>query len=306
MLCAKPYLQGVMPRKCGQCKNCRINRKRQISNRLMFEGDIYGEASCILTLTYNEYSLPMNDGSRPYRYEAVLPRNGGVSYRDIELWIKRFRKFLEPLKIRTFYCGEYGEDGFRPHYHILVFGVALTPDIMAAAVCTWHYGHVDPGYSSVTGAAAQYVSGYVLKKSSSYVRVAELGLPSEFARGSQGIGRGALPGLIETLKQPHVWEAWAASGDVPKEIMRGGKRWPLDRYFVEKLRKEFGIEEVQHTVAFRSQLEEMFDLQEAALDDQIRNGSEVRSFRQVVTEKFKAKREAQLARQTLLTKRGTL
>jgi len=72
-------------------------------------------------------------------------------------------------------CGEYGEQTLRPHYHALLFGLAI-PDIQRfgmrrrhpvyrSQVLTdlWRLGHVEVG--SVTAASARYCAGYVLKQS---------------------------------------------------------------------------------------------------------------------------------------------
>lgn len=63
--------------------------------------------SCALTLTYSpEY----------------LPADGGLCMRDFQLFLKRLRKRVSPVRIRFFACGEYGKLGGRPHYHCIIFG----------------------------------------------------------------------------------------------------------------------------------------------------------------------------------------
>lgn len=87
------------------------------------------EENSFLTLTYNDKNLP---------------EGGTLNLEDIQLFMKRLRKFLEPKKIRFFQCGEYGktkdEHGNvitekyyiggirylipalgRPHHHIILF-----------------------------------------------------------------------------------------------------------------------------------------------------------------------------------------
>lgn len=67
------------------------------------------EHSCFITLTYAEDYVPLD---------------GSLQKRHIQLFLKRFRKAIEKdsVKIRYYGCGEYGEQGDRPHYHICVFG----------------------------------------------------------------------------------------------------------------------------------------------------------------------------------------
>lgn len=90
---------------CGECLECLIRYSKQWAFRICHEASLY-KKNCFITLTYNS---------------DYLPSDGGVHRRDIQLFIKRLRRHLEPLKIRYFYCGEYGSLGFRPHYHIIIF-----------------------------------------------------------------------------------------------------------------------------------------------------------------------------------------
>lgn len=262
MLCRRPWMQGAEPRPCGQCKLCRINRKRIMSNRIVLEAQPYGPASCIFTLTYDMLYLPDYDGGPPPPYVwDVKTRQGGLRPRDVDLWMKSFRWHLGKTRIRMFYCGEYGGKNFRPHYHVLIFGVAGTPDIHAMAQIAWGRGNVDLGYSAVTEDAAQYVAGYVLKGGlDGDPRL--VGLPPPYVRMSQGIGRSAVKELINMLEAKHVWEQWAKTGDVPHVIRRGGKTYPLGRYLVQKLRDHFGItkEDARQSLRAKEQREKMLTM----------------------------------------------
>lgn len=65
------------------------------------------EENCFLTLTY----APEH-----------LPANGSLNPDDTTRFIKRLRSRISPRKISYFYCGEYGDNFDRPHYHFLIFG----------------------------------------------------------------------------------------------------------------------------------------------------------------------------------------
>ncbi|WGL31391.1 replication initiator protein [Dipodfec virus UOA04_Rod_1011] len=82
------------------------SRVNDWSFRVMAE-TLCHEKNCVLTLTYDDNNLP---------------ENGELSLHDYQCFIKNLRKILSPLKIRFFGCGEYGSKGFRPHYHIIIFG----------------------------------------------------------------------------------------------------------------------------------------------------------------------------------------
>lgn len=91
---------------CGKCLECLQQKSNEWAHRIVDECKQH-EQNCFITLTYNNEHLPLN---------------GSLVKRDLQLFIKRLRKHLEPVKIRVFYCGEYGKKHLRPHYHIIVFG----------------------------------------------------------------------------------------------------------------------------------------------------------------------------------------
>lgn len=128
------WLKGV-PFACGQCLPCRINKRRIWSTRLWLEAMAHADNLPMLTLTYSDDELPYSvDG---------LPT---LCKRDVQLFLKRVRKKLHPIKLRYYCAGEYGEHTYRPHYHILFFGVSpLYVDIITSM---WHHGLVDVGYST--------------------------------------------------------------------------------------------------------------------------------------------------------------
>jgi len=111
----------------------------------MLNESICHEESAYVTLTYNDENLPSNNS---------------LSKREAQLFLKRLRKEIEPIKIKYFLCGEYGEEYGRCHYHVIIFGIGHAyEDIIQKA---WPYGFVKIGY--VEHDSIQYVSGYVQKK----------------------------------------------------------------------------------------------------------------------------------------------
>lgn len=61
------------------------------------------------------------------RYSELIRKMhlfGDIPYlrkQDLQLFLKRLRKYLPDYEIRYFACGEYGPDKFRPHYHLLLY-----------------------------------------------------------------------------------------------------------------------------------------------------------------------------------------
>lgn len=91
---------------CGKCLGCYIDKVSEWALRARLELRNHKEA-CFVTLTYDEENLPPG---------AELRR------KDIQDFLKRLRRSLEPLKIRYYGCAEYGEKGNRPHFHLIIFG----------------------------------------------------------------------------------------------------------------------------------------------------------------------------------------
>lgn len=155
---------------CGRCAACRSNRVFTWVMRLTHELEYYSGVASFLTLTYDESHYPVD---------------GNLSVRDMQLFFKRLRLDLAPLKVRYYYAGEYGPSTMRPHYHAIVFG--LDPDCVELVRDAWGQGFVKVG--TVTPASLRYVVGYIMDKGD--VTFSDFDRPRvpPFQRQSQGIGR---------------------------------------------------------------------------------------------------------------------
>lgn len=252
MLCRRPYIRDRtgkvlvrpdigdikdgIPFPCGQCLACRINKRRMWTLRLLLEFFQHDKASFV-TLTYADENIPVSETGNP-----VLDK------RDIQLFFKRLRKkFGEG--VRYYVAGEYGPKTRRPHYHAIVFGVApdeLDPD--------WFYfggksGPYQPGFcrdsplyqiwqlgivhlGEVTRESIQYVAGYVTKK----ITRKNDGLVPEFALMSRRPGLG-LSGVAEIAHYLQSLSEDCPSSLPSREVVIDGKRFPLGRYLLDKLRR---------------------------------------------------------------------
>lgn len=141
---------------CGRCTGCRLERSRIWAMRCMHEAELH-DLNCFLTLTYSD---------------AYLPGDRSLEPRSVQLWMKRLRKRIGP--VRFFLCGEYGERTSRPHYHALLFGWwppdasywkgTGTGKLYRSALLdeTWGLGQVLVG--ALTFESAAYVARYSMKK----------------------------------------------------------------------------------------------------------------------------------------------
>lgn len=223
MLCKKPF-EGRYG--CGQCLPCRINRRRLWTHRLFLESCKHAESSFV-TLTYRPEKLP--DGG------TLVPDH----MRD---FLKRLRFHVDPIKIRYFYVGEYGDISGRPHYHMALFG--LGPSFQGIDKL-WTHGFTYSG--DLTMDSAQYIAGYVTKKMTSKADPRLKGRYPEFARMSlkPGIGALAIPDLratLETEKGAYLMESY---DDVPPILKHHNKKHPLGRYLTSKLREAYGFKETK-------------------------------------------------------------
>lgn len=254
MICEKPYVSMGMVFRCGQCHPCLVQRSRVWKHRLMLEAMLHSE-NCFLTLTYRDECLSQvwwsKDGSG--KNIQLRPSLNPV---HLQRFMKRLRKWAAPAALRFFAVGEYGEKTWRPHYHIVVFGLRTCErgrtkkDIQGRVdpynCCDrcrsigklWGMGDIELGMANPESMG--YVSGYVLKgifneKSADKLR----GRFPEFSRKSNrpGIGAGFMDVLADSLVE------YGVGRDVPCALAHGKSLFPLTRYLRNKLRVLVGREE---------------------------------------------------------------
>lgn len=164
---------------CGHCIGCRLQKSRDWANRMLLESKEHKE-NWFLTLTYdNEHLPPANETVIDYTTGEIgdSPIHPLVK-RDLQLFLKRLRKqqaFDFDNKIRFYACGEYGSKTFRPHYHLIVFGLHLDdliqngqnelgqPYFISKTIGElWTYGF--HSVAPMTWETCAYVARYVTKK----------------------------------------------------------------------------------------------------------------------------------------------
>lgn len=177
-LCKKPvYLKQLGHRvPCGHCRACRLRLRSEWSLRMVHELDSHRHLALFVTLTYD------NDH---------LPSDGSLKVRDIQLFYKRLRKALGPVKIKHYTCGEYGPRTMRPHYHAIIFGLNMSH----AQLVFDAWGKCKkPGfkcYQVLNRRMLGYVSGYTAKKLGSHFNqkwIKDHGLLPPYQQQSTGIG----------------------------------------------------------------------------------------------------------------------
>jgi len=173
---------------CGRCTGCRIEKSRQWAVRCMHEASLHDE-NCFLTLTYNDDNLP---------------KDGSLVKKHMQDFVKRLRKKYEDRKISIFYCGEYGDNFNRPHYHACVFNLDFSDKVRFKRVGQnwiyvsdelsklWKYGYTAIG--DLTFESAAYVARYCTKK------VTGAKAEAHYA--------GRLPEFAQMSKRPAIGKVW--------------------------------------------------------------------------------------------------
>lgn len=209
---------------------------------MLLESYLYPYNSFV-TLTINDEYLPVHGRS--------------VSKDVMSAFLKRLRQHLKyefgksaPV-IKFFGAAEYGKKNLRPHYHFIIFN--FNPRWLRIVEKSWKYqtdkGLQSCGFVSAYSANRQtmrYTCKYIQKSNSEFKEMLDReGLAPEFHRMSTrpALGSAALefvaPALTDTLIQSH-------GGDVPKLLSFSGRKMPLGRTLVKKLRelKNLDVEKI--------------------------------------------------------------
>lgn len=226
MLCKKPFALKGAAFGCGQCLPCRLNRRRIWSHRMSLEAAAHA-ASSFVTLTYDQ---------------EHLPADGSVSPDELQRYMKRLRNYAD-IPIRFFGVGEYGDQTFRPHYHLALFGIG--PESTEVIDRAWGFGFSYVG--DLTLDSAQYIAGYVTKKMTKVDDERLGGRHPEFARMSlrPGIGAVAVGAIADALQSKWGQAEVNDQGDVPSVLRSSGRVLPLGRYMRGKIRDAIGFEYVE-------------------------------------------------------------
>lgn len=120
---------------CGHCELCKESKRNAFVDRCKLETQLYNSKPLFITLTYDD----------------IHKRKTGVSVRDIQLFLKRFRIRLYRKgyreKIRYVVVSEYGSKTHRPHYHAIFWNCHQTDflsyfDIRKDIEACWSNGFV--------------------------------------------------------------------------------------------------------------------------------------------------------------------
>lgn len=223
-------MKGGQAYGCGQCLPCRIKKRREWQHRIMLETGLRPD-NAFITLTY---------AKNP---DTLQPA-------DMRAFLDALRHRVGYGKFRYYGVGEYGEDNFRPHYHLAMFGwpTCARPRHRGECSCfsclpireVWGRGFITN--QPLNDGTARYIARYTIKK---MTRTDDPRLGNrhpEFARMSlkPGIGQGVVEALSELITR---YNLLTPQGDVPVTLRHGTQQMPLGRYLRKQLRKRLGLDE---------------------------------------------------------------
>lgn len=221
---------------CGKCMACRLNHARDWSTRILHEASRHDENS-FLTLTYSD---------------EHLPDPPSLDGRQMQLFIKRLRKALWPVRIRFFLCGEYGGQTRRPHYHAIIFGYAFRKDRYPWQVIrdnlyyrsalleeVWPWGHAL--ISDVTTKSAGYVARYSVKKANDFTANGQN--PYMRVNAQTGEVYNVAPEFLRMSRRPGIGFDWIdefASDAYPSGfLVVDGKKTPIPKAYTRRVKEKY-------------------------------------------------------------------
>lgn len=119
---------------CGNCIGCRLDYSREWANRGYLEAKCWDQ-NWFVTLTYDEDHITVPEETiddQGFTYTQEENWIGTLVPQELTAFMKALRQIMKREQkqdgIRFMACGEYGSEGERPHYHIILFNCNLPID----------------------------------------------------------------------------------------------------------------------------------------------------------------------------------
>ena len=213
------YYENDIAVPCGNCPACKLRRVSDWCIRLA-EEDKVSSSAFFVTLTYDTNHVPIS----PKGYMTL-------NKRDVQLWMKRLRK-KSNNKLRYYLAGEYGEQKYRPHYHVILFNLEDKEYIYD----TWKLGNVHVGDVSTNSIA--YTAKYIDKEKRIPLHQNDDRL-KEFSHMSTGVGKSYLYKTVNGKEIPKHEIFNYHKADIENNyITSNGYKKPLPRYYRKKIYTE--------------------------------------------------------------------
>lgn len=224
---------------CSRCVGCRSDRSRAWSIRLGHEAQCW-DSNLFVSLDYAPEHLS----------------SWSLVYEDFQSFMRRLRKEVHGVSrapngrrpIRFFVAGEYGGRYQRPHWHAILFNLAL-PDSKEFANGSFRsetlerlWGNGNCVIDRVTPASCAYVAGYTVEKA----RRRGAGEANEVVDVETGEVITRRDEFCEMSNRPGIGAYWYSrfGRDLfPHDFaVQEGKKFKVPRYYYEKLKVSSPLE----------------------------------------------------------------
>lgn len=164
---------------CGACPECLRKRANLWALRAVYESKFHAY-NCMITLTYDNFVRDPRTGK--ILGETIPDPDLKVNQRDIQLFIKRLRKYFfgnSQSDMKYIACAEYGSCTHRAHYHLLLFGIRFddyhfykksrrgNPIYMSNILTKlWNHGICTIDSVNIHSGVARYCTKYLAKNRS--------------------------------------------------------------------------------------------------------------------------------------------
>lgn len=143
---------------CQKCWACQLNYSAEWATRIMLEAKKY-DHNYFITLTYDDEHVPINskiEYEEEYKLHGEIVESKTIELENDGTWgyslaPEHMKTFLNSLRkyferkghkgVKYFYCGEYGEQTHRPHYHIILLNCPLDIE-------QFYDTHIDDNYKA--------------------------------------------------------------------------------------------------------------------------------------------------------------
>lgn len=254
MRCKKPIKANFTTVGCGQCMNCRINKQREITARLVLEQRTSHNAFFVTMTIAPEHEKQISNGLLTLQPDLL-------------------RRFLVSQRTRNpggmfryFAVGEYGDETERPHFHACVF--VDQSFRFADFMDGWRYGFMT--VAPMNNERAAYTAGYTTKKMTSDIDERLYGRHPEFAIWSRkALGTQAAHRLHQWYHTASGAEYLARYGDISTQVRIDGQIYPLARVLADKMRRwlDIPLTAKERALVNDVQLAKQLDREAAARDD---------------------------------------
>lgn len=228
---------------CGRCMACRINNSRLWAVRCVCEAKEHNE-NYYLTFTYDDDHIVDRVGNVGIdNIEYVPTANNDVMSSFMKALRQDQKRKYDIDGIRFLCCSEYGDESFRAHHHMILFGAHIDDLYFWKSVKgnqyfrskmiedIWKRGEVL--ISDVTPASAQYVAKYATKNTDQYRETCDLlNVDYPCLRMSRN------PGIGKHYFETHKKEILKNQG-----VYLNGVLCPLPDYWLDEKKTDFDIDD---------------------------------------------------------------